>query len=222
MNQRSNGARLLATLLLSTLPASAALVNGNFDADVLAEGNATCSGTIGFTGWSSPGFSCGTGLFNPGPASYPGGNAPSNDNIAYHNGPSAFYQTSASDVWTAGQTQVFSILIGQRLDETYAGYTIELWAGTPLAPLSTLVASQTNAVSPGPGSFVPTSLSFTPTGGETWIGQNVGVLFRGETLGVQTNFDNAELNGVPEPGTLALLGSALLGLGVARRRQGRC
>jgi hypothetical protein len=214
-------ARLFAAAAFCAVSASAALVNGNFDADAIGgDGSFTCSGTVGFTGWSSPGLGCGTGLFNPGAAHYPGGNAPSNDNIVYHNGAASYYQL-APETWTADVTQTFNLLIGARLDDAYLGYTMELWAGTPLAGGSTLVASQTNGVTPLPGTFLPTSLSFTPTGAETWIGQQVGVLFRGGSIagGVQTNFDNAELTTVvPEPGTYALVGSALIGLAMIRRR----
>lgn len=218
------GAKLLLGLALATLSAQAALVNGGFDLGItLGDTGATCDGTVGFTPgpWNSFGFGCGTGRFNPGTGQYAGGNVPSNDIVAYHNGGAGFWQL-APDTWQTGQTSTFSIMIGQRLDETFAGYSIEMWAGTPLS--GTLVVSQTQAdiggVTPAPGQFLPASISYTPTGAETWIGQQISVVFRGGLIGTQTNFDNAELTGaVPEPGTYALVGSALIGLAALRRRR---
>jgi len=209
-------ARLLAVLTLSSFSAAAAtLNNANFDADVLGDGAFTC-GTI--TGWTSFGGGCGTGAFNPAAAHYPGGNAPPNDNVAYLNGTVGYWQQS-TDVWTAGIGQTFSMLVGQRTDIPFLGYSLELWAGP--ATGGTLVASVTNGVLPGPGTFLPDSISFTPTGAESWLGQNVTVAFRGVPLpgGVQTNFHNAELTPTPEPGTYALVGTALAGLAVLRRRR---
>ena len=208
-------AKAAAALALLCTPASAALVNGNFDADPVANGSSTCSGTIGFTGWNSFGFSCGTGLHNPDATQYPGGLAPSGDNVAYHNGNAGFWQ-AASDIYTAGTTYTFNILVGQRLDETFSGYTLELRAGTGLGPL---VASVMNSAGPAPGQFIPASVSFTPGVGSGVLGQNVVVVFRGGSAGTQTSFDNATLtSSVPEPATYALVGSALIALAWRRKR----
>jgi hypothetical protein len=214
----------LGALSFLAMPASAGLVNGNFDTatTVIPEGSANCAGTIGFPGWNSFGFSCGTGQFNPSAASYPGGNAPSNDYVAYHNGTSGFWQTSTTDVWTAGTMHMFYILVGQRFDEPYLGYQLELWAGDPTAGGTQVAVQSTTGAVPAPGAWVPKTLSYTPTGTESFLGQNVTVVFRGGTLsGIQTNFDNAELVSTPEPATYALMGLSLLGIATLRRRRRR-
>ena len=128
-------AKAAAALALLCTPASAALVNGNFDADPVANGSSTCSGTIGFTGWTSFGNTCGTGLHNPDATQYPGGLAPSGDNVAYHNGNAGFWQ-AASDIYTAGTTYTFKGKNYWKLtDESIAkGYPKTIskdWGGLP-------------------------------------------------------------------------------------------
>lgn len=207
--------RAFTLFILAAGASQASLVNGNFDADLVPNGVGTCSGGVGFTGWNSYGFTCGTGLHNPDATQYPGGVAPSGDNVAYHNGPAGFWQSS-SLTYQAGQTITFSILVGQRLDEAYTGFQLNL-----LDASGNIVAStdDTSIPIPTPGTFNPASVSYTVGAGDPLIGQNIGVAFWGRTSGTQTSFDNAELTtSTPEPGSLMLLGSALVGLGFWRRR----
>ena len=191
------------------------VVNPGFDADVLPDGGFTCSGTVGFTGWNSFGFGCGTGLFNPSTSAYAGGLAPTNGNVVYENGVAGYWQALTS-TYQMGQTVTFSLLVGQRLDASYAGYTLQLFAGNPFgAPLATI----SNGPAPGVGAFVPASLSYTVTN-PSLVGQQIIVAFKGGTLGTQTNFDNVSVeSSVPEPGTYALIGAALIPIAALRRKR---
>lgn len=219
--------QILTSLIAVGLSTAAAIAgpltiaNPGFDADPLPDGGFTCSGTSGFTSWNSFGNGCGTGLFNPSSSAYPGGLAPSGNNVVYENGISGYWQ-SLSDTYQLGQTVTFSLLVGQRLDASYAGYVLQLYAGnTPVgAPLATI----SNFVTPPTaGTFVPVSISFFVTN-PTLVGQRIIVAFSGSTLGIQTNFDNASGNStssVPEPGTYALIGAALIPIAALRRKRRR-
>jgi hypothetical protein len=65
------------------------------------------------------------------------------------------------------------------------------------------------------GTFKDFTLSYTADGSSN--GKAIGILFT--STGQQLDLDNVRLNNVPEPGTLILLGSALAGIGMARRRK---
>ena len=211
--------RFLPLLLLAgfAIHATPLTVNNpNFDADVLPDGANTCSGVGGFTGWTSLGGSCGTGLNNPNSSMFPGGLVPSGDNVAYLNGTVGYWQV-LPELYVPGAF-TFALQVGQRLDEPFGGYVLELRAGSTYGS-SSLLASVTNLVTPPAGTFAPTSVSHTVNAGDLAIGQQVLVAFRG--LGVQSSFDSVTVDGAvaPEPGTYALLGSALIGLAWVRRRR---
>ena len=65
------------------------------------------------------------------------------------------------------------------------------------------------------GTFKGFTLSYTADGSSH--DKAIGILFT--SSGQQLDIDNVRLNDVPEPGTLILLGSALAGIGMARRRK---
>lgn len=203
--------------LLSVLSgaAQAALVNSDFDATALVEGGFTC-GVI--PGWTSYGGGCGIGVFNPTSAQYPGGNAPSNDNVAYLNG-SGFWQTDSLLTWVSGQQYTFGMLIGRRFDDPYNGFILGLHATDGTTPAVASIDHTFFAI-PAAGTFFLATVSYTVQPTDTFIGQPVAVSFRAGNIGVQTNFDNANLQegAVPEPGTLGLMGAALMVAGLWHRR----
>jgi PEP-CTERM motif len=201
---------------LSVYAAPLTVTNPNFDDDVLADGANTCSGVGGFTGWTSLGGGCGTGLNNPNTSMFPGGAAHSGDNVAYLNGAVGYWQ-ALPELYVPG-TFTFALQVGERLDVQFGGYVLELHAGPTYAGASSLLASFASSVSPGAGLFGPASVSHTVNPGDAAIGQQVLIAFRGN--GVQTSFDTVTVDAqVPEPGTYALLGSALVGLAWMRRRR---
>ena len=89
--------------------------------------------------------------------------------------------------------------------------TMELFAGTT----TNIIASLPIPVgSIARGTFQDFTLSVA---GGAWNGQAIGILFT--SGGEQLDIDNVRLNSVPEPGTLILLGGALAGIGMVRRRK---
>ncbi len=87
--------------------------------------------------------------------------------------------------------------------ELFAGTTANIIASLPI-PVSSIAR----------GTFQDFTLSVA---GGAWNGQAIGILFT--SGGEQLDIDNVRLNSVPEPGTLILLGGALAGIGVVRRRK---
>ena len=207
---------LLAGLTVHATPLT--VNNAGFDADVLPAETFTCNGVGGFIGWTSLGGGCGTGLNDPNSSMFPGGAAHSGLNVAYLNGAVGYWQ-ALPEIYLPGMF-TFALQVGERLDEPFGGYVLELRYG-PNYGASTSLASVTIGPlgSPGAGLFGPASVSYMVNPGDLAIGSQVLVAFKG--LGVQTSFDSVTVDGAvaPEPGTYALLGSALIGLAWVRRRR---
>ncbi|HWC01049.1 MAG TPA: PEP-CTERM sorting domain-containing protein [Bryobacteraceae bacterium] len=148
--------------------------------------------------------------------------------VAYSNG-GIISQTLATNA-TPNTVYVLSVGVGLRGELAFLNpaYTINLFAGDTLIGSWTDDAFGTGHTNPSTG----TALSPLIAGGWQTISfatQNTtiaGVPLKIQlyAAGVQIDFDNVFLNsfpvmGVPEPGTYALMGSALLALGIILRRR---
>ena len=112
---------------------------------------------------------------------------------------------------------VFSLSmdIGNRSDMAFPEYSVNLMAGDTIL--------DSGSVLPGEGLFSNLTLSYTAREGDLNIGRLLGIEIISE--GVQLNFDNVRLSNdaspspAPEPATMLLLGSGLLGLvGFGRKK----
>ena len=109
---------------------------------------------------------------------------------------------------TAYNQYSLTYYVGHRLDHTSANYYVRLYAGTTL-----LVEDYNNISSIPAGQFVQSTLNYFAGPTDPLLGQLLKIEM---TSDLQANFDNFQLTAtvVPEPGTLLLLGSGFLGLGI--------
>ncbi len=192
--------------------ASAWIVNGNFETPAYGNGGFT----DGLPGWTKAGEAGhwnifpGYGFFNS--------EAPAGTQIFYGNGTSIAQQTAAE---LLVGTSTLSVMAGRRADTFAASFRMELYAGGTVDSGNVtggvlLKAVNFDHTSIAPSSFVPLTLEYTADATDANLGKLLSVRFF-KTTGVQMNFDQVQLNPVPEPGTMIAL-AAGLGL-LARRRR---
>jgi hypothetical protein len=207
---------VLLTLSVPLWAGSVPVVNAGFEADVLGcSPGPSCfdfgvvpgwSASLGFGGST---FKPSTGLGGEFPSGIPGGvnvaavGDPGNAEITQDLG----FAPAPNTTYTLG------VSVGQRTDAALTSYYIELLVG------STIVASTTSPI-PGPGTFVLVTAAYNS--GTSPGGQDLSIVL-GASGGGQADYDNVTLNTasstVPEPPSLMMFGSGIVGLaGVLRRK----
>jgi MYXO-CTERM domain-containing protein len=176
--------------------------NHSFETIVITDGSFVAGAPDGWTRLSGP-----VGKFNPAVDAFPG-EAPDGYNTAYSNGGSIAQVLVAT--MEANTLYTLRVEIGDRAENPFPGYHVELWAGSDL-----LNADNNSFAPPGKG-FDTSIVTFLALPEDPRIGQSLEIRLVG--LGNQVNFDNVTLSGVPipTPGTLALLAAAAL---ISRRRR---
>lgn len=158
-------------------------------------------------GWNITSTGGDSGTFQPTSYVYPGG-VPDGLNVAYSNG--GIISQTLSDVLTAEMTYTLGVWIGNRIEPGFfPAYSIELWAGGLLA--------STGSVTPDEGEFLQ-AITYTSSYGGAYLGNQLEI--RLVSTGGQLNYDLVTLDAspIPEPTTMFLLGSGLIGLAGANRR----
>jgi len=195
-----------AGLLAALAPVASAqftIINSNFENPAYGTGG---YGTSGTTGWEHYAGSGAWGSFHPTMSTW-GYTAPEGNQVLYTNGVTC--QQTLAEVVEEGMTYTLEVDVVNRPIYGSMKYIIQLVFG------DTVVAQDVESLAPPVGGSLTSTLTYTALAGDPLIGQSITIRLGGS--GTQCNFDNVRLNGVPNPGSLALIG--LGGLVASRRRR---
>jgi PEP-CTERM motif len=168
----------------------------------------------GITSWATTGT---TGVWNPtltppSYATYWSTPLPDGKQIGFTTG-GTIAQTLGT-TYATGSLYTLTVAFGNRLDGPWIPTNVKMQLFSDTA--GSVIATQDISVGTiDRGTFKDFTLSYTALAADN--GKAIGIRFTSE--GQQLDIDNVRLNNVPEPGTLILLGSALAGIGMTRRRK---
>lgn len=189
----------LIGLGLVTSMAGAEVINASFEDPVQGPGGFNASGVPGWSAVESIGA---WGAFHPTVASW-GYTASHGNQVLYINGGTV--QQATNSVLNVGGTYTLMVDVVRRPDFGTDNYAVRLLVG------DTVIAEDISTLTPAPGDFATSVLTYTVLDGDPLAGQNLTIQLGG---GSQVNFDNVRLE-VPGAGPLTVL--ALSGLLIRRR-----
>lgn len=206
---------LLAGAMLVSVASQAYVVpvtNASFE----TTSNAALSSDVDGQWWSGfhPGWtgSGSTGTWIP-YASVFTDSIPDGTQVAYMNGGGSIWQ-STGELIQAGYTYTLSVMVGTRETNQTSAVTFDGARISLLGDGNTLDSATLTTLAVGKWAQLATS--FTATAGDA--GKTLQIRLEGLKQGVQTNYDAVSVTAVPLPAAAWLFGSALLGLGLVRRR----
>jgi hypothetical protein len=227
---KSSAIRVLATLALAAVPGFASpILVSNFSFEQVTGGvslptvcGANCGvsngNTLAILGWTFTGNSSAPwGQFQPGAATIGFFNVgPNPDNagptIAYVQGGTLSQVAYTIPVLTANLSYTLQVDIGDRKDlgvGTFVGT-----ADLKICAVSTCTTTAAMGTAPGLGGFSTYTATYLATAADS--GKTITIELNG--IGAQGDFDNVRLtDGVPEPASFLLIGSALFALSAIRR-----
>ena len=214
---KSTAIRVLAILALVAIPAFASPIyvnNFSFE-DSLPSTTAGVNCGLGCTVWAGaiPGWTGGDGRFQPGSPANPHyfTTAPTNGaTLAFSQG-GTISQVVAPTV-QAGLLYTLQVDIGWRADP---GQGFDGSADLLIGGVSCGASCLAVGVTPTKGNWSTFTATYIGTVAD--VGKTITLEL--QSSGPQGDFDNVRLDAVPEPASLLLIGSALLGLGALRRRR---
>lgn len=170
-----------------------AIVNAGFEDETLGNG----SFVFTIPGWTNIGDS---GTFNPTTSQY-AFEAPEGSNVAFSSNGGPEISQVLANVLDIDTAYTLSVMVGDRLDQNFPGYSVQLLAG------GDLLAEDNNSMTSVNGDFFESTVTYLSSQSDTQIGDALEIRLRG--FGAQVNFDNVRLvavSSVPEPTTAIILG----------------
>ena len=192
--------------------ATITVTNPGFETPTLSD-----DGSVwGVSGWPSSATNVAK-TWNPTTSWFPS-EAPEGQNVAFVNGTGNFIMQNLSSASVAADlTYTLEVDVGTRLGDGGTGwaYSVDLVIADTF-DVAGILAQDFSSLSPSPGQFLTSTLTYTAPSSGPVIGQQLAIRLRNWGT-QQVHFDDVRLIVVPEPTSLFLLASGLIGMLGSRR-----